>query len=240
MTRRSHDEPAGPSTACHAHTMDETEPDRAGGQRQHMRRAAAAGMVAPVVFVAVFTVEGALRAGYDPVSMFVSELSLGPRGWVQIVNFLVTGALVVVFGRACARVLERGPAATAGPVLLQIIGVSLMVSGPFVTDPSALFDQHSVHGLIHGILGAVVFSVAPVACFVFYRRFRTDPAWPGMAGWTLTAGIGLVVAAGVLKVAQQPDGELFTWKGLIQRVFLIGFMAWLFTVAARMRSRVRS
>ncbi|MBA3907422.1 MAG: DUF998 domain-containing protein, partial [Pseudonocardiales bacterium] len=90
--------------------------DRLERRPRRFRLAAAAGMAAPVLFVAVFTVEGSLRQGYDPLSMFVSELSAGPRGWVQIVNFVVTGGLVVAFGRALGGVLERGPAATGGPI----------------------------------------------------------------------------------------------------------------------------
>ncbi len=52
-----------------------------------------AGMIGPVLFAATFTIEGWLRPGYNPNSMFVSELSLGPRGWIQILNFIVFGVL---------------------------------------------------------------------------------------------------------------------------------------------------
>ena len=115
-------------------------------ERRRLRLGSVAGMTAPVL---------------------VSELSLGPRGWVQIVNFLLTGALLIVFGHTVTPYLRGGRAGAIGPILLQIIGLSLMASGPFVTDPSALFDQRTMHSLIHGIFGAVVFSLAPVTCFVF-------------------------------------------------------------------------
>jgi hypothetical protein len=210
---------------------DPPEPDR-----RRLRLAAVTGMTAPVIFVTVFTVEGAIRSGYHPVSMFVSELSLGPRGWVQIANFLITGALLVVFGRAAAPRLGGG----AGPILLQIIGVSLMASGPFVTDPSALFDQQTVHGLVHGVFGAVVFSLAPASCLVFSRRFRRDPPWRGLASWTLTVGVALVVGVIVLKMAQQPGSILFAGRGAVQRVVLVTFMSWLFTVAAHLPRTVSS
>jgi Protein of unknown function (DUF998) len=152
------------------------EPDPATARRR-LRRAAAAGMAAPVVFVAVFTIDGWRRDDYDPVGMFVSELSLGAYGWVQIVNFLVTGALVVVFGHGLSSRSSSAPISRAGVVLVQIIGIGLVASGPFTTDPSTLFGQVSVHGIVHGVFGAVVFSLAPISCFVFYRRFRSDPAW---------------------------------------------------------------
>src|SRR5215471_18412597 len=99
--------------------------------------AAWAGMVGPALFVAVFTVEGWLRPGYNPLGMYVSELSLGPRGWIQVANFVVVGVLLLVFARGVAAEFREGKASRAGPLLLAIIAFSLLVSGPLVTDPAS-------------------------------------------------------------------------------------------------------
>lgn len=192
-------------------------------------------MIGAVLFVSVFTLLGWLDPGYSSTRMFVSELSLGPQGWVQILNFVLTGTLVVAFGRGLAAHFSTGAASRAGPVLVQIIGVSLLASGPFTTDPSAMLDQSTTHGLVHGIFGAVVFTFAPASCFVFYRRFRKDPMWRSLAGWTLFSGIVLTLGIGILKISQQPGSGLFDWKGLVQRVLLVTFMAWIFAVASRLR-----
>lgn len=100
-----------------------------------------------------------------------------------------------------------------------------------------MFDQVSVHGIIHGIFGAVVFSLAPVTCFVFHRRMRTDPALQALAPWTLAAGILLVVGIVLLKVSQLPGG-LFPYKGLVQRAVLLVFMTWLLALGATVRTRL--
>lgn len=191
-------------------------------------------MAGAVLFVGAFLVQGWLRSDYSPTSMFVSELSLGPQGWIQIANFVVSGALVVVFGWGLAAGLGGGVSGRAGPLLLQLIGTALVASGPFVTDPSTVFDQHSVHGIVHGLFGAVVFALAPVSCLVLYRRFRRDPGWRGLATPTLALGTGLVVGVVLLKLSEQPATALFAWRGLIQRIILISFFGWLFTVAARL------
>ena len=202
-----------------------------------------AGLVAPLLFVGVFCVEGGLRPGYSAVGLFVSELSLGPRGWTQITSFVLTGTLMVAFGRGLRAGLRGGPAGlrggtagTAGPVLLEIIGVALVASGPFVTDPSAQLGRHTVHGTVHQYVGAVVFSLAPVSCFVLYRRFRRDPDWRTLSGWTLAAGVALVVEVVLLKVAQLSGHGLFDVRGLVQRVLLCTFMGWVFVVALRLWS----
>ena len=209
-------------------------PTNRGGAKTLMslRCAALAGMAAPMVFVSVFSLEGWLRPGYQPAGMFVSELSLGPRGWVQIASFLLTGGLILIFARALA--VSRLGGSRVGPILLGLIGVSLMASGPFRTDPSALFTQVSTHGLIHGLFGAVVFSLAPATCLVYFRHFRRGPAWQALTGWTLAAGLVLVVGIMVLKLSQQPGSQMYAWKGLIQRLVLVTFMAWLFAFAARL------
>ena len=193
-------------------------------------------MVAAAWFVLVFLVEGWLRPGYSPVSRFVSELSIGPRGWIQITSFLLTGTLVVLFGLGLRAALRGGPAGGAGPVLLYLIGAGLFASGPFVTDPSTMIDQHTPHGTVHQLFGAVVFSLAPASCFVLYRRFRRDPAWRSLSRWTLGAGVALVVEIVLLRVAQLPDGVLFDDKGLVQRALLVTFLGWLFAVGARLWS----
>jgi hypothetical protein len=49
------------------------------------------GVVGPLLFIAVFLVEGLTRPGYDPYHSMVSELQLSGWGWQQIANFLMCG-----------------------------------------------------------------------------------------------------------------------------------------------------
>jgi hypothetical protein len=207
------------------------------------RRAIAgwAGMIGSALFVTVFTLEGWLRPGYDPRSTFISELSIGPRGWVQILNFIILGTLFLVFTWGVAAEFREGKASKAGPILLAIIGFSFLVSGPLVTDVAATpRDQMSLHGILHGIFGALVFSLAPISCFVFWRRFRQDPNWQHLKGWTLAAGI-ITTAAVILLSAStktQVIPNVFTpWNVLIQRMVIIPYLIWIFSFAFALRKR---
>jgi hypothetical protein len=49
------------------------------------------GVIGALFFVAAFLIEGATRAGYDPMRHPVSSLSLDGFGWTQTLNFLITG-----------------------------------------------------------------------------------------------------------------------------------------------------
>ena len=170
-----------------------------------IRVGAWAGVVGPTLFVAVFTVEGWLRPGYDPASTFISALSLGPRGWIRIASFVVTGACFLLFARGLGAQFPDGKASRAGPVLMAVIGVGLLVSGPCVMDPMGTpLPEMSWHGLAHNVLGAVVFSVGPASLFVFFRRFRADPDWHPLAAWTLAAGLVMTTADVVLEDRDAP------------------------------------
>lgn len=200
-----------------------------------------AGMTGSALFITVFMIEGWLRPGYNWLSTFISELSIGPRGWIQIVNFIILGTLFLVFTRGVAAEFREGKASKAGPILLAIIGFSFLVSGPLVTDVAATpRDQMSTHGLLHGVFGALVFSLSPVSCFVFLRRFRQDPNWMHLQTWTLIAGIITTVAVVLLSAATKTTviPNAFTpWNGLIQRMVIIPYLMWIFTFAFTLRKR---
>jgi hypothetical membrane protein len=202
-----------------------------------------AGMLGPLMFTATFTIEGWLRPGYDARRMFISALSLGPRGWIQIVNFMFLGITLVVFSRSVAAAIREGRASRAGHVLLTIVGTALFVSGPFVMDPmGTVREQTTVHGILHGIFGAVVFSLTPVVCFVFWRRFHTDTNWRTLRGWTLGAAVMIAIAVVLLRIGTPSPPEsgnaLTSWIGLIQRAALVTFLAWVFTFARALYRRV--
>lgn len=204
--------------------------------------AAWAGVIGPTLFVATFTLEGWLRPGYNARRSFVSELALGPRGWIQRVNFFVLGVLSLVFARGIAAEFRDGKASRAGPILLRIIGVSFLASGLFVMDPvTTPPDQLSRHGKLHTFFGALVFSLSPVSCFVFLRRFRADPTWRALQRWTLAAGT--ISAASVVAMAvgpTQPPAAPNTfnrWIGVIQRTALVTYLGWQLTVALALGRR---
>jgi hypothetical protein len=209
---------------------------------QQRRIAVWAGVIAPVLFVTTFLAEGWLRPGYDPLSTFVSALSLGPRGWIQIVNFIVFGTLLLVFTRGVAAEFPTGKASRGGVILLTIIGACYLLSGPFVMDPTGTpLSEATIHGTLHGIFGAIVFTLMPITCFVFLRRFREDPNWQPLQGWTL--GLGIVSAVGVilLTAATKTPAAQATfqaWLGLIQRTAIVPFMIWLFMLALGLHRRM--
>ena len=210
-------------------------------QNQFRKLSAWAGILAPAIFVGVFTVEGALRSGYDPLKMYISALSLGNRGWIQISNFLILGSLLFIFTLGLSKEFQTGKASRGGIITLYVISALFFISGPFVMDPTETpADQMSVHGLIHGLSGGIVFTIMPIIIFIFLRRFVSDTNWQSFRRWTLILGIiealGMVVFTYVSKIPVEQNAYI-NYFGLFQRIALIPFMVWVFLFGIEMLRR---
>ena len=189
------------------------------------------GIIAPIIFVLIFTIEGAFRDNYSPIKNFISELSLGERGWIQIVNFLIFGFLLFVFSFQLIIDFRKTKLSVAGPVLLLILSVCFFFSGPFVTDPNTIFaDQKSIHGIIHGVLGGLVFLIIPINLWVFLKLFKKiaylNPLKNVTLFFAITSTIFFICFTYVTKVPAAQN--IFSnCNGLFQRFALIPFMVWL-------------
>ena len=56
-----------------------------------------------------------------------------------------------------------------------------------------MFDQISTHGRIHGLFGAVFFSLAPCELSRLRRQFRSNPAWGALASWAAIVVAGMSI-----------------------------------------------
>jgi len=129
----------------------------------------ACGIVAGPLFFAISSIAGALRPGYDLLRHPVSSLEFGPQGWVQAVNFLLTGTLVVFFGWCIRATVRRLGGGSAVPILLIIVGIGLFGAGMFDPDPLSGYPpgtpptapDPSLHRVLHDLFSTPVFTLLP-------------------------------------------------------------------------------
>ena len=193
-------------------------------------------------FVVTFLVEGALRPGYRPWRHAISQLSLGPFGWVNTIAVLVAAASLLVFAAGLRDALPTGVGSTWGPRLIGVTGACFLLAAIFPIDPGlgyppAIPAQHSLPGLVHGLAITVAVGCLSAACFVMARRFAGDPAWRGWARYSTVTGVvvgaGYVttaVATGLDQAGVLPDAP----GGLLQRGMIITDLAWIVLVAVRL------
>jgi hypothetical protein len=192
-----------------------------------MNRLALCGVIAGPLFVLTFLVNGALVDGYSPLRHPVSSLQLA--SWVQTANFLVTGTLVTAFAWG----MRRAGLGLWGPLLIGAVGVGMVGSGVFVTDPvsgyppgSPALAEYSWHGLVHDLFAVPTFVGWPLACFVMARRFRP---W-----FSITCGVLFALLFVLTNAAFAQTPGLVEIGGLLQRLTItIGF-TWLTVFGAAM------
>jgi len=159
------------------------------------------GAIGCPLFILVFLIEGATRrSGYNPFKHPVSSLSLGLYGWVQKINFLITGFLIIAFSFGLRLTLGHSEGGLWGPLLHGIVGLGLVGAGFFDTDPILGYPigtppiptKLSFHGILHNLSSLPVFLGIPAACFVFIHRFVAMGEW-GWAAYSGLSGIAMLV-----------------------------------------------
>ena len=201
----------------------------------------ACGVIGGPLFVATFLVEGATRAGYNPMRHPVSSLALGNHGWVQTANFVVASFLTLAFAVGLRRALGPGRGSTWGPLLVGVWAVGLLGAGVFVTDPLSGYPpgtpdrllRNSWHGALHDLFSLAAFAALGAACFVFGRRFATR-AERGWAVYSVVTGVVFVVAFVVSSAGFAQVAGLVHLAGLFQRVAVSVGFGWLTLLAARL------
>ena len=182
------------------------------------------GIVAGPLFIAASLIQAFTRTGFDLARHPISLLGLGSLGWVQIVNFVVSGVLYVFGAVGLRAVLQPGRGYTWGPLFIGISGVGLIIAGLFTTDPGAGFPpgapagapSMSWHGMLHEVGFLLSFVRAIGACLVFARRY----AALGRRGWAVAA-VATVVAAVV--IAGWPDLDTLSVRLVIATAVLFAF-----------------
>ncbi|HEX8727423.1 MAG TPA: DUF998 domain-containing protein [Ktedonobacterales bacterium] len=210
----------------------------------------ACGAIGPIVFIVAFLIEGATRPGYSAWHNFVSDLSESNLGWMQIASFLFCGAMVFCFAIGLRQVFRSGRGATWGPLLLGAFGLSLIVAGVFVTDPSLGYyppgspaGAQTLHGTIHGTTAPIVFGLLTIAIFVFTRRFASDPAWRGWAAYSIITGIVCIVTfIACLAVAVLDEHGVLANapSGLLERIAIVSGWGWIALLAIRLLRQSRT
>lgn len=204
-----------------------------------MKKLLYAGIVGPLLFIVVFLLEGLTRPGYSQWRHFVSQLATGDGGWMQVLNFLVCGTLVIAFAIGLRYAIRGTRGSIGGPLLIGLFGLSLLVAGIFVTDPALGYpvgaaQVHTVHGMIHGLAGLAAFTLLPAATFVMAWHFAAEP---GSRRWTLySVAVGLLILAcfisgNVLSAADASGSLPNAPTGFVQRIAIIAGWTWLAMVA---------
>jgi hypothetical protein len=201
------------------------------------------------LFVSAFTAIGARRSGYDWRRHAVSSLGAGRLGWLQRSNFILTGSMYLVAAPDLARCPPRIVGSRLVPVLVGAVGVGLIGSGVFVTDPVGGFPPPSSDegeggntaparavpsrtGAVHNRFALPIFVGIPVAGVLYgvSSARRREYRW---ASYSVGSSVAMV-ASFVLFGAAFGGAPRFVEKGgLFQRISIVSGFGWLSALSLR-------
>ncbi len=194
-----------------------------------VRAAAVVGMIGPILFATVllaltlvqydFMLGIGWRPFREPAGAWPSGLALGPYGWAQVANFVLSGILLMLFAAGLHFGATHGRGSRVGPALLFVAGAAMAHMG-FETDPIQSTSPRTLHNLIHDLAFALFVLALLPAFFFLWRRLREDALWRGHARYTLITG--------VLATA------LFLLPGLAYYLFLAVALVWFEITAVRL------
>ena len=136
--------------------------------------------------------------------MFISELSLGPRGWIPILNLFFLGVSQLLFARGrCGVPGREGIACWSHPAWRRREGHALRWRIRDGSDRGTDGQLELAWLAPRRAFGPAISAGWPVSCFIFWRRFREDPRWRPLAPVTLTAGVLTALLAVVFRLRFQ-------------------------------------
>ncbi len=197
-----------------------------------MRAPALAGVVGPLLFWSVLTILGQTQFGYNPLSSDISLLALGSNGWVQTANFVIFGALIILFQEHVQRTVAPGKVWGVINVLAIACGLGLVSIAVFPTDRVGTW---TIHGAIHLGVVAALALLLPLSCLATAARIRRDRAWRGYGAFSVLVGsltsaltmVLLLVWSGLWH-ASHP------WLGLYERITFALPCLWMEAMAIRL------
>ena len=194
------------------------------------------GVIAGPFYVMVAVVQVLIRDGFDPTRHAVSQLANGHFGWIQIVNFLITGAMVIAGAVGVGRALPPGRLARWSAFTLGGYGVGLLAAGVLRADPSDGFPpgtppgmgEITWHGMGHFIAAAIGFTCLVAAGFVTAAAFSRA----GSRGWgRLSRVVAVAFAASFVWLSSGTGGAAAI---LIFTAAVVASWAWLTAISVKL------
>lgn len=234
------DQPASASTRS-------AEPARRVADATFWRPFVWAGIGAPLFFALVFTLDGALMPSYSSYNEAISYLEVGPLGWIQRLNFILLGLLLVGFARAYAERMRgaqaRGWVRTT-TTLLTLSALGWIVAGLFAPNPYLAPQMNNLHAYLHQLSFIIVFlpfalgSVVAGIAGLLTRGWRVYGVYALINGLVLLVppigSLSYLIDQSFIGDPNSPGG------GLFNRVALAVFFAWYIITAIILLRRGRS
>lgn len=187
------------------------------------------GIVGAILFPVAVLLQALLRDGFDLATHPLSMLSLGPMGWIQITNFIVTGVLFLGFAIGLRRALGTSRGGTWGPRLFGFYGLVMVAAGVFTVDPmygfppgtpEGLPETLSWHAQIHNLTFIFAFLGLIAAQLAFARRFVGTGEW-GFASYCVVTALAAPALIVISQITPAATGYILFGTGAMVDLWIV-------------------
>ncbi len=190
-----------------------------------------AGVMAGPVFIIGWTLQDLTRHGFDPMRYQVSQLALGDNGWQQVVNFILSGALLVAFGTGLRRTFGLGRLV---PALMIAAGLAFAVAAFFPTaangyPPGAQSSPNAING-IHDLAAAVWFLSMLGAGIATGLRFLRE-GMNSLGIYSIASVVAMIVFLSISSVGMARVAGFVDVGGLFERLSIGSALIWVSMLA---------
>ena len=186
-------------------------------------------VVGILYFFAAVTAEELLRPLYDPVQRTISELAIGPFGFLQTSAFVALGLSLLALQHALYRRLRHTLASKVALALLGVCGLLSFAAAIFPTDLRGAVVTAA--GTVHELAASVGYAGLIIAMILLSLHFRRDERWRAFAGPSTGLAVLGVFTSIFMGATSHTDVS-----GLSQRLMVVPLLSWVVWTALHART----
>ena len=185
-------------------------------------------IIGVVLFWVILFIAQALNPGYNPISQSLSDLALGPYGWLQTIAFFLLALVAISLGLGFYYGMHKKRGSRAVTVLFGAMAFGEIISGIFKVD--WVKTPLTIHALVHQVGASITAIAFPVAALVLLPNLRSEPRWKGLAIYTFVVAVSMLILE-ITREVLLLTTWLNPWFGLYEKALLVNSLVWIEVMA---------
>jgi Protein of unknown function (DUF998) len=181
---------------------------------------------APIAFQLIMIAAQSFQPGYNPLRDTVSSLVWGPHGWLQTVNFILFGGMLMALVEELKPLTRDKIWPRFGGFLLFLVGIGFIILA--ICPIQSPGGPETIQAIIHGLTVYFIVFFFPAGCLLLAPVLRVGSLAKFIVTFTIVTGaIGLcLILLGIFIMANEAQ-----WFGMLERVLLLNGFLWLEIIA---------
>jgi len=177
------------------------------------------GVVGGVLFTTVYFCFSVISPNYFMIHESISRLQLQPYGWIQSLNYIISGVFICAFAVALRKELADGFGSILIPFFHLLTGIGSIILGVCLDHQVQLYT------------GAVIFLSLIISLLLLTRRFSANPEWHGWTTYTILTVLLMIVLCILLMYSVAHQGRL---TGVFERLIVVTRLVWIYFFTTRL------